>query len=418
MEQAGFDIRAAVELDPIHAAIHQLNFPAPHTATICDDVRNLRGADIRRAAGLQDVEIDAVVGGPPCQGFSLIGQRVLDDPRNALVDHFRRLVVELQPRLFVMENVPGMVSGQHHRLLDELLERFDRDGFEVRHMVLNAAQFGVPQDRRRLFLIGYRRMAQIASPPKHPTPTNRIRKAGHRSGHRPMHWDSALTEGPSVADAIRDLPEIEDLPELFHTDELSVTLNGGSAYARRLRGDEDDQTDYSYPRAWQRGLLTGCARARHTDLSRQRFGDQAPGTTEPVSRFYKLAWEGIANTLRAGTASDHGAFSAPRPIHPSEPRCITVREAARLHSFPDWFQFHRTIWHGFREIGNAVAPLVGRAVGQELMHALDAQGSKPDMTVQLGPDLLSAFTMREAAAYFSVPHNVIAPRRRLSAATG
>ncbi|MFN8632448.1 MAG: DNA cytosine methyltransferase [Chloroflexota bacterium] len=413
LERAGFDVRVAVEFDPIHAAIHELNFPPGHTATICESVRDLDGDDIRCAAGMKHEEIDAVVGGPPCQGFSLIGQRVLDDPRNDLVDHFRRLVVEIQPRLFVMENVPGMATGQHHRLLDELLERFDRDGYEVRHQILNAASFGVPQDRRRLFLIGYRRGASLATLPRHPAPTSRVRSNGRSNGHRLKLFEADLPDCPSVSDAIGDLPTLEDRPELFDADELAVELVGGSDYARRLRGDLDDPEDYSYRRQSLPGHLTGCLRARHTDLSRQRFADQAPGTTESISRFYKLSLDGISNTLRAGTASDHGAFSAPRPIHPIEPRCITVREAARLHSFPDWFRFHRTIWHGFREIGNAVAPFVGQAVGRELVRALGVQPFRPDETIPMGPAGHASFTMKDAAAYYEVPRDVIPPRQRI-----
>ena len=108
-EQAGFDVVAAVEYDPIHAGIHELNFP--NCEVICADVRNLSGSEIRKRSRIGDEPIDVVVGGPPCQGFSLIGHRVLDDPRNGLVFHFLRIVKELKPRAFVMENVPGMATG-------------------------------------------------------------------------------------------------------------------------------------------------------------------------------------------------------------------------------------------------------------------------------------------------------------------
>jgi len=105
-------------------------------------------------------------------------------------------------------------------------------------------------------------------------------------------------------------------------------------------------------------------------ISIKRFHDAECGKNEAISRFFKLHPDKPCNTLRAGTNSDHGAHTAPRPIHYAHPRCISVREGARLHSFPDWFQFHRTIWHGFREIGNAVAPLLGKAIGDELMKGL------------------------------------------------
>ena len=105
-EQAGFDVLASVEIDPIHAAAHEFNFP--FWSVLCRDVAQLTGEEIRQSSAIQNQEIDVVCGGPPCQGFSLIGKRVLTDDRNALVFHFLRLVLELQPRYFVMENVAGM----------------------------------------------------------------------------------------------------------------------------------------------------------------------------------------------------------------------------------------------------------------------------------------------------------------------
>lgn len=409
-EQAGFDIAAAVEYDPIHAATHKLNFP--YGATICADVRRLSGDDIRAAAGLGRRAVDAVVGGPPCQGFSLIGHRILEDPRNELVFHFLRIVLELRPRVFTMENVAGMASGTHTQLLNELIDRIREAGYKVRlpYRILNAASYGVPQDRRRLFLVGARSDTRV---PAYPEPSTRPRGG---AGDAQREFDLDLC--PSVADAIGDLPNIEDSDSLFETDELRCRLRGGSAYAKKLRGDADDPGDFGYRRERDAEVLTGCLRARHTELSRSRFAATEPGSTEPVSRFFKLANAGVCNTIRAGTATDRGAFTAPRPVHPVYPRCITVREAARLHSYPDWFRFHRTIWHGFRQIGNSVPPLLARAVAAEAMKALGETPRRPRVAVKLGDQELAAFDMREAAAFFGVDPGVIAPRRRIAAASG
>lgn len=409
-EQAGFDVVAANEIDPIHAAIHKLNFPL--SEVICGDIRKLTGLDIRAAARLGDRDIDVVIGGPPCQGFSLIGHRVLEDARNELVFHFLRLVTELQPRLFLMENVPGMATGRHHQLLDELIERFQDAGYQLQlpFRILNAAEYGVPQERRRLFLIGAREGVDV---PDYPCATTR-RRSG-RTG--PTLFDSlpdALPYCPSVADAICDLPDIDSFPELFDSDELRHRPSGGSLYARQLRGDALDPSDFGHPRIHDPELLTGCLRANHTPLSRSRFAETQPGTTEPISRFYRLALDGTSNTLRAGTASDRGAFSAPRPIHPVYPRCISVREAARLHSFPDWFRFHRTIWHGFRQIGNAVPPLLARAIGHEYMRALTSQPQAATEPIPMGNPQFAFMDMRHAAAAFGVSHTIIAPRRRVN----
>lgn len=409
-EQAGFDVAVAVEFDPIHAAIHELNFP--YTTVICRDIRELTGDGIRKTAGLGDKEIDAVIGGPPCQGFSLIGHRVLDDARNELVFHYLRIVTELRPKTFVMENVPGMVTGQHHQLLDELIDRFERNGYQVRrpYRILNAAEYEVPQERRRLFVLGARSDISL---PAYPEPTSTSRSARLKSTNGKITLpDLDLPHCPTVADAISDLPDIEDFETLLETDELPIRLSGGSRFARRLRGDECDPSDFSYQRNVDSGILTGCLRARHTDESRRRFAATPGGTTEPRSRFYKLSLDGTANTLRAGTASDRGAFSAPRPIHPIYPRCISVREAARLHSFPDWFRFHRTIWHGFRQIGNSVPPLLARAIGHQCLVALEYRPTRPIVMLDVGDRRLAHMDMRRAARHFGVSRTVIPPRRR------
>ena len=150
-EQAGFDVVAAIEIDPVHAATHAFNFP--HCRTLCADATEVSGHDIRH--GLSD-SIDVIVGGAPCQGFSMIGKRALDDPRNQLIKHFLRLVVELKPSVFVLENVRGLTVGKHRQLLDELTTEFQTAGYSVTlpWQVLNARHYGVPQDRQRLFLLG------------------------------------------------------------------------------------------------------------------------------------------------------------------------------------------------------------------------------------------------------------------------
>ena len=167
-EQAGFDIAAAVEIDPIHAAVHHFNFP--ETAVLARSIIGLTGQEVRELAGIGRQAVGVVFGGPPCQGFSLIGHRMLDDPRNQLVTEFVRLVEELGARTFVFENVKGLTIGKHRAFLESLIETFDDMGYRVRipWKVLNAMNYGVPQDRQRLFLLGSKKGM---SAPCYPEPT-------------------------------------------------------------------------------------------------------------------------------------------------------------------------------------------------------------------------------------------------------
>jgi DNA (cytosine-5)-methyltransferase 1 len=387
-EQAGFDIAAAIEIDPIHCATHEYNFP--QTTTICASVVDLTGAEIRRRAKLADQDIDVVFGGAPCQGFSLMGKRVFDDPRNQLVFHYVRLVKELNPKYCVFENVRGLTLGKHRQFLIELIAALGANSYGILapYQVLNAADYGVPQDRRRLFLIGTRQGLPV---PNYPIPHH----------HRVTVWE-----------AIGDLPNVNLYDVLNAIDFVPATWETASPYARRLRGFDHDPGNYSYQRKFDPQLLTCSLRTAHTQLSEDRFVTTPQGKTEPISRFRKLEPNGLCNTLRAGTDSTRGAHTSPRPIHPTCPRVITVREAARLHSYPDWFRLHATKWHGCRQIGNSVPPLLARSVAQELLTAQGIKPTNPRRVLDLGQEHLLTFDMSNASAYFKVPRDTIAQRSR------
>lgn len=405
-EQAGFDVVAAVEFDPIHCATHEYNFP--DCKVICKSVADTNGSEIRRLSGIGNRDIDVVFGGPPCQGFSMIGKRSLDDERNSLVRHFLRLVLELKPKYFLMENVPGLAIGEHSIYLKRLMEKFERGGYKIErnYRILKASNYGVPQNRKRLFLFGCRKEFKL---PLYPKPVTQP------AGSFDTNGASGLPHGPSVMDAIGDLPDVEKFPELYENDSIRARFKEPSEYASCLRGLKRAEDDRSYPRNFDPAKLTSSMRTVHNKLSKERFAATPHGKTEPVSRFYKLDPKGACNTLRAGTASDRGAYTSPRPIHPSVPRCITVREAARLHSYPDWFRFHKTKWHGFRQVGNSVPPLLGKAVAGEIIKALGAKPACPKKTVDLGNESLLGFDMSEAEEYYSLSKPAISPRRRMNA---
>ncbi len=390
-EQAGFDVRAAVEIDPIHCAIHKFNFP--NCVVIPKSVRQLSGNEIRLTAGIGKAPVDVVFGGPPCQGFSLIGHRSIDDPRNHLVRDFVRIVAELGARTFVFENVKGLTVGKQRVFLSEIIECFKAVGYNVRTewQVLDAAHFGVPQHRERLILIGARKGMKIPEYPlRQSIPFDEFNGQGK------------IAVGPNCADALDDLPDADGFSALNEYDEVRAIFGKQSVYAAELRCVADGAWHFGHMRNWNPGILTSSARTAHSEISRMRFATTKPGSVEPISRFFKLDAKGLSNTLRAGTDGTRGAFTSPRPIHYKHPRCVTVREMARLHGFPDWFRFHVTKWHGARQIGNSVPPPLARAVALQVIRALGVNPSRSTVSLKLGETELLRGAMGSASAHFNV----------------
>ena len=403
LEASGFDIACSVELDPIHALVHHYNFP--YGSTICKSVTDVTADEVLNALAINGYnhELDVVAGGPPCQGFSQIGKRHLDDPRNTLIFDFVNLIHELQPKYFIFENVPGMTVGKHRAFLNELIFKFEEIGYNLTSpvSVLDASKYGAPQKRKRLIILGSRfDMSPLSYP---------IEGYGEHSTQHELFTEKKplLTCGEAMAD-------LEGI-DAFHRSDLGIESSDLNYEARR--------TDYNILPSGNYGLchlrshdnkVYGHIASRHTDKSIQRFKDTIPGTTESVSRFLRLHPNGLCNTLRAGTASNKGAHTAPRPIHYSQNRCITVREAARLHSYPDWFRFHNTIWHGFREIGNSVIPIFAKSLGDQIVRSLgvDIDSLKKYALESVSDEILS-YPMTEAANYWDVPRDIVPTRKRL-----
>jgi DNA (cytosine-5)-methyltransferase 1 len=387
IEQAGFDVLVAVESDPVHTCTYKFNFPL--TEVICGDVAKLTADTIRQAAlkswfahychqAPWDGQIDLVFGGPPCQGFSIMGKRLINDDRNHLVLEFCRLVIELNPRYFVMENVPGMVTGKHKTWLNKLKNKLQLHGYHGRAQILNAADFGIPQRRKRLFFCGTQAGMKVYFP-------------------KPIAQETV-----KVADAIADLPDLDSFPELKTIDRVLLTAEQldqleqkTSSYAKSLR----ESNYFAYPRLWNPQLLTSSMQTQHNQTSIARFAATSANQREPISHLRRLDLNGLCHTLRAGTGSDRGSYTSPRPIHPILPRVISVREAARLHSFPDWFRLHQTKWHGFRQVGNSVPPLLAQAIGKKIITSLGVTPTVPQSAIALGDPQLLRFEACQAIKY-------------------
>jgi DNA (cytosine-5)-methyltransferase 1 len=258
---------------------------------------------------------------------------------------------------------------------------------------LNAGSYGTPQDRERLILLGARRVLTL---PEYPKITSLMSGVDLKL--------PGLSAGPTCADALSDLPDAEDFDELLENDSVRTRKWGGlSAYAAEMRCTTSAAWHYGYRRKWNPTILTSSMRTDHTAISRRRFADTPPGTVESISRFLKLPHDGVANTLRAGTDSARGAFTSPRPIHFRYPRCITVREMARLHGFPDWMRFHVTKWHGARQVGNAVPPPLARAIALQIIKAAGYRPERTRKALSLGDSALLRLNMAQAARFWGVP---------------
>ena len=329
---AGFDVACAYDFDPILTSSWTTNFP--DTKLKLRDVSELSGAEVRADAG---GEIDLLFGGPPCQGFSAMGRRDKSDQRRKLLHHFFRLVGELRPSAFVMENVKGLGFKDAKGELDEALTQVPNYYTISPPMILDAADFGAATKRQRLFLIGYdpSRCGQIDF----------------------EALETRKDEPTTVMQAIRDLAGARQLGDAAGDCWKLRDASEGSGYAKQLQSD--DKT------------FTGNRLTAHTEVVVDRFSKVPQGGLDKIGRYPRLSWEGQCPTLRAGTGADRGSYQAVRPLHPEEDRVITVREAARLQGFPDGHKFHDTIWHSFRMIGNSVSPIIAREILTVVAEAIE-----------------------------------------------
>lgn len=353
-ELAGFKNIAAIDIDADLQYSYKLNFPSSNVHLA--DIAKLDGEFWRSKIG--NARPDLVIGGPPCQGFSRIGLGKPEDPRNSLISHFFRQVLLLNPKFFVMENVEGILDTKNQSILEEALNLVRGTYNLIGPIKINALDCGAATSRKRVMVIGCHK--DFSMPP--------IQERLTFPSMKPI----------TVAEAIADLPSPNTSANVSSAgyDWWQYTKDAKpSRYARELKKSTPNVGAKFAVDMLKAGMVSGLMRTKHTVPVLNRFTQTAPGSVEAISRFPRLSWEGHCPTLRAGTGSDKGGFQAMRPIHPQESRVITVREAARLQGFPDWFVFHPTIWHSFRMIGNSVSPIMSKYVLSLVMEAFDLESA-------------------------------------------
>ena len=270
-----------------------------------------------------------------------MGHRRLGDTRNSLFGHFFRLVNEIRPRFYVAENVPGILHDSFDELRAVAIASV-KEYVNLPPVTLKASDFGAATSRERVFFIGYRReeMDDI--------------KAEDFAA-------KVNNETVNVRSALRGLPRRIDPSWQSDTDGWhKISGYPPGRFGKKIAGDIPPGVGdrRAIERLKREMLVSGCFGTRHTPEVVRRFSMLNPGEVDKVSRAGRLSFEGLCPTLRSGTGPERGSFQALRPVHPTEPRVITPREAARLQGFPDWFLLDSTKWHSFRLIGNSISPFV------------------------------------------------------------
>ena len=342
-KRAGFDIAGSVEMDPHAISVYKKNFPC--SPPWKKDISTISATEILKTFELQVGEIDGIIGGPPCQGFSHMGQNNSEDPRNKLFIRFFEIVNDAVPKFFLAENVPGILSEKNAQFIEEARSKVE-DKYEILEpMKLVAKEFGVPTTRARVFFFGYLK-DQI----------NPVEST---------EFETSNAKFVCVKDALKGLRRKID--PLWLTEEdgwKKITKNVEGDFGSKLYGQIPDGIGdpEAITRLKEKNEVSGCLGTRHSGRVLDRYSKIKPGEIDHVSKSRRLNSKGFCPTLTAGTSSDKGSYQAVRPLHPTQNRVITPREAARLQGFPDWFQFHPTKWHSFRQIGNSVSPILAEHI--------------------------------------------------------
>lgn len=347
-EMAGFHSVVAIDKDATLQSAYRKNFP--NTQIVTCDLAKLDENGWKLL--LKGKSIDGVIGGPPCQGYSRQGHSDPTDERRTLLHHFFRNVNIISPKFFVMENVEGLMDKKNRYELSNALKIVDDKYTILEPFVVDASDHGAPTRRRRVVVIGYN-AAEI--------------------GEIKMSDFTPPNESARVKDAIADMPP--PIPQNKDKQDYGWAAyrptTALSTYAQKMRMPPKKGLGSTEAiEKLNKGKTSGHFETVHSGQVAHRYATTPNGKIDKISKSKKLAWDGLCPTLKAGTGSDRGSHQAVRPLHPDVGRVITVREAARLQGFPDWFCFHPTKWHSFRMIGNSVSPIVSEAILTTIMKSL------------------------------------------------
>lgn len=335
---SSFEIVVANEIEKDIAAAYVLNHP--DVKMINDDIRCLTAERINEALG--GAKIDIIIGGPPCQSYSTLGKRKMDD-RAHLFEEYCRVLSLVQPRLFLFENVSGLMSMQGGKLIEIIKAEFQKLGYHVKSKLLNAVDYGVPQYRERVILVGMKAENSFEYP-----------AATHGEGF-------GLQPHRTVEDAFSDLPVLKS--GQGSTEYAAAPQND---YQRYLRAESDHLEENTAPTNGPH--LIRIMEALPDGGSKNDLPEELRPKSGYGNTYAKMWWRRPAPTVTRNFATP----SSSRCVHPRDSRALTTREGARLQSFPDDYKFYGSRGMKNLEIGNAVPPLLSAALAEQVAKAMES----------------------------------------------
>lgn len=388
--QAGFRTVLAVDSNAPALRTYRLNHPeVAEDRVICEDLRDFRKDGDRLRHIIGEEEIDVLIGGPPCQGFSRAGWRsrntgrrftATDDDRNYLFKELVGLLHVMKPRIFVMENVPGVGEVEFENgdsFLDVMQNAMRRAGYTTNVWILNAAAYGVPQLRVRRIIVGVRGLSRLPTALRtliwdhlNQAPTVQFRSTSNQYREHSRSGDETLPSAITLGEAIEDLPPVKAGQGQW-VGQLGEPPVGPSRF-------ETPDSPMRHPQ----GLLTSHVSRYNNPTDLERYEELQPGenylallerrsdlknysTGSFYDKYYRLQADRPSKTIVAHLRKDGNSY-----VHPWQIRSLTVREAARLQSFPDTYIFTGSRGEQFQQIGNAVPPRLGTAIARQLQKIL------------------------------------------------
>ncbi|MFC0271847.1 DNA cytosine methyltransferase [Metabacillus herbersteinensis] len=350
-EQAGFNVSLGVDIWSDALRTYKENHQ--NTETLEADLSEVSPEDLLSRVGLKKEDISVIIGGPPCQGFSLSGKREINDPRNKLYQAFVNTVDYIKPKIFVMENVPGLVRLFKGLAKDQILQEFEKVGYNVSYKILTAADYGVPQTRKRVFFVGLRKDL-------FPFPFD------YFEFPQPTHGPDGTRPYITSKEAIDDLPLYNDNEQV--EDSMPYSITPSNEYQKLMREKSNAIFNHipTIHKEQTRNIIAMVPDGgNYKDLPKELW----------ETRKVNIAWTRMDSKkpcFTIDTGHNHH-------FHYLANRVPTCRESARIQSFPDDFIFKGTKTSQLKQVGNAVPPLLSKALANKVMELLEMEAINNDI---------------------------------------